>query len=116
MDLQSDDIAEIYKQRWQIELLFKRLKQNLQLCDFYGDNENAIRIQIWCCLIADLLLTILRKGQKQAKAYSNIAALIRLHLMNYVIINKLLNSPGDKSIFADNKTYGQKSIRFANAP
>ncbi|MBK7238814.1 MAG: transposase [Flavobacteriales bacterium] len=52
------NVAQAYKQRWQIEILFKRLKQNLKFTDFLGDNENAIRIQIWCALIADPLVTI----------------------------------------------------------
>jgi Transposase DDE domain/Domain of unknown function (DUF4372) len=107
-ELEASQIAEIYKQRWQIELLFKRLKQNLQLSSFLGDNENAIRIQIWCNLIADLLLTVIRKGLNKTKAYSNVAGLIRLHLMNYVKIADLLLKPGDYRIFttqlgADNR-------------
>jgi transposase len=102
-DMPGSQIAEIYKQRWQIELLFKRLKQNLQLSDFLGDNENAVRIQIWCNLIADLLLTVLRKGAKLKRAYSNIAGLVRLHLMNYVDVNELLNNPGDIRIFENNQ-------------
>jgi len=103
MNMPGSQIAEIYKQRWQIELLFKRLKQNLQLSDFLGDNENAVRIQIWCNLIADLLLTVIRKGAKLKRAYSNVAGLVRLHLMNYVDVNELLNNPGDISIFENNK-------------
>jgi len=102
MDLEASVIALIYKQRWQVELLFKRLKQNLQLSDFLGDNENAIRIQIWCNLIADLLLTVIRKGLRKKKAYSNIAGLVRIHLMNYVKIIELLLTPGDPSIFSSN--------------
>lgn len=99
-ELEASQIAEIYKQRWQIELLFKRLKQNLQLYNFLGDNENAIRIQIWCNLIADLLLTVIRKGVNKQMAYSNVAGLVRLHLMNYVRIADLLLNPGDYRIFA----------------
>ncbi len=95
------DIAFIYKQRWQIELLFKRLKQNLQLRDFLGDNENAIRIQIWCNLLADLLIAITQKLTSRKWAYSNVAAIIRLHLMNYVDIKKLLLNPARKEIFID---------------
>jgi hypothetical protein len=103
MEMAGSQIAEIYKQRWQIELLFKRLKQNLQLSDFLGDNENAVRIQIWCNLIADLLLTVIRKGAKLKRAYSNIAGLVRIHLMNYVDVNELLNKPGDITIFENNQ-------------
>ena len=66
--LTSQDIADIYKQRWQIELLFKKMKQNFQLHCFYGESENAIRIQIWCTLIAQLLLTVLQR-KTQTKKY-----------------------------------------------
>lgn len=93
------DIALIYKQRWQIELLFKRLKQNLQLGDFLGDNENAIRIQIWCNLLADLLIAVCQKLTTRKWAYSTVAGIIRLHLMNYVNIMKLLLNPSRKEIF-----------------
>lgn len=51
MVLTDQDIADIYKQRWQIELLFKKMKQNFHLNCFYGESENAIRIQIWYTLI-----------------------------------------------------------------
>src|SRR5436190_7700311 len=54
-------IALLYAKRWNIELLFKRLKQNMPLQYFLGDNKNAIQIQIWCALIADLLLNVIRK-------------------------------------------------------
>lgn len=92
-------IAHIYKQRWQIEMLFKRLKQNLKFSDFVGDNENAIRIQIWTNLIADLLLTVIKKGIKPNMAYSNIAALVRMHLLNFVKLKNLILNPGDKTIY-----------------
>ncbi len=55
------EIALIYKKRWGIELLFKKMKQNFQLHYFYGEYENAIRTQVWCTLTAQLLLTDLQK-------------------------------------------------------
>ena len=116
MEMASSLIAEIYKQRWQIELLFKRLKQNLQLSNFLGDNENAIRIQIWTNLIADLLLTLVRKGMKKRRAYSNVAALIRIHIMNYVKIIDLLTNPGDITIFASNKPQSQLALNLSVPP
>jgi len=57
MELPAEEIAQIYKKRWQIELLFKQLKQNFPLKYFLGDNENAIIIQIWSVMLANLLLT-----------------------------------------------------------
>ena len=86
-------IAMLYKQRWQIEILFKRLKQNMPLQYFFGDNENAIKIQIWCALIADLLLKVIRSKVKRNWAFSNLASFIRLHLMNYTHMFKFLENP-----------------------
>jgi|SRR5688572_29016991 len=86
-------IAQLYKKRWAIELLFKRLKQNMPLKYFLGDNQNAIRIQIWCALIADLLLQIIRRQVKRKWAFSNIVSIVRLHLFNYLNIYSFLENP-----------------------
>ena len=92
-DLPALTVAELYKKRWQIEILYKRLKQNYPLKYFLGDNENAIRIQIWCALIADLLLKFVRKHAKRNWSFANLASMIRLHLMNYINLFKFLNNP-----------------------
>jgi hypothetical protein len=92
MVLTSQDIADIYKQRWQIELLFKKMKQNFQLHCFYGESENAIRIQIWCTLIAQLLLTVLQRKTKTKKAFSTIACIVRQHLLSYLNLEELLKN------------------------
>jgi hypothetical protein len=92
-------VAQVYKRRWQIELLFKRLKQNMPLHYFLGDNENAIKIQIYCALIADLLLKVATKGLKRRWAFSNLAAIIRLHLMNYTHLIRFLEHPDKCSIY-----------------
>lgn len=114
-DKSAYQIAEIYRQRWKIELLFKRLKQNLQLNDFVGDNENAIRIQIWCNLLADLLLMVLKNGIRRNWAYSNVAAIVRLHLMNYVNIKELLKHVGKKVKENLNESI-QKELAYAMPP
>lgn len=92
MLLTAQDIADIYKQRWQIELLFKKMKQNFQLHCFYGESENAIRIQIWCTLIAQLLLTVLQRKTETKKAFSTIACLVRQHLVSYLNLEELLKN------------------------
>ena len=93
-DLSSDQIALIYKSRWQIETLHKQLKQNQSLSYFLGDNVNAIIIQIWCALIWNLLLTVLQRQIKaKAWAFSNLASVIRLHLFNYIHLNSFLKNP-----------------------
>jgi len=86
-------IADLYKKRWRIELLFKRLKQNMPLHYFLGDNQNAIKIQIWCALIADLLIDLILKQIKRKWAFSNVTSLIRLHLFNYLNLFSFLENP-----------------------
>ena len=93
-DLKPEQIAVIYKQRWQIELLHKQLKQNFPLNYFLGDNENAIIIQIWCTLIYNLLITIIqRKVEKRKWAFANLCSLIRTHLFNYINLKSFLKNP-----------------------
>lgn len=89
----ASKVAALYKGRWQIELLFKRLKQNMPLQYFLGDNANAIKTQIYCALIADLLLKISLSAVKKKWAFSNIAGLVRIHLMNYTNLKKFLENP-----------------------
>ena len=60
---------------------------------FLGDNQNAIGIQIWCALIADLLLQVVRRQVKRKWAFSNIVSLIRLHLFNYLNLFTFLENP-----------------------
>jgi IS4 transposase len=86
-------IAQLYAKRWNIELLFKRLKQNMPLQYFLGDNQNAIQTQIWCSLIADLLLNVIRKQVKRKWAFSTIVSLVRLHLFNYLNLYSFLENP-----------------------
>ena len=92
-ELSAEKIALIYKQRWQIELLFKQLKQNFPLKYFLGDNENAIEIQIWAAMLANLLITLVKSKVKRPWAFSNMVSLIRNQLMNYVDIYPFLEAP-----------------------
>ncbi len=84
MTLPASQIAQIYKYRWQIELLFKQIKQNFPLRYFWGESENAIKIQVYLILIAQLLMVVVRKKSMTKKSFANIITLIRLHLMSYV--------------------------------
>jgi hypothetical protein len=86
-------IADYYRQRWQIETLFKRLKKNYPLKYFLGDSENAIKIQIWSVLIADLLLKVIKKKAGSRMSFSNLASMIRLHLMTYMDLEAFLRAP-----------------------
>jgi hypothetical protein len=86
-------IAAIYKERWQIELFFKALKQNLTVKTFVGTSENALRIQIWTALIALLLLKWLHHLSKAHWSLSNLASMLRLNLFTYRDLAKWLNDP-----------------------
>lgn len=98
-ELEPKVIANYYQQRWQIEIFFKRIKQNFPLQYFLGDNENAIQIQVWCALIADLLLRVVQKKTRSRMAFSNIIGLVRLHLMTYTQLTTFLKSP-EKTLLA----------------
>ena len=92
-EMRADLVAAIYKLRWQIELLFKQLKQNFPLKYFLGDNENAIKIQIYCALIANLLMTVIQKSLKRSWAFSNLVSFCKIHLFNYIHLKSFLENP-----------------------
>ncbi len=92
-EMRADLIAGLYKLRWQIELLFKQLKQNFPLKYFLGDNENAIKIQIYCALIANLLMTVIQKMVKRSWAFSNLVSFCKIHLFNYIHLLRFLENP-----------------------
>jgi hypothetical protein len=92
-DLRADLIAGLYKIRWQIELVFKQLKQNFPLRYFLGDNENAVKIQIYCVLIVNLLIAVIKKKLKRSWAFSNLVSFCKIHLFNYIQLMKFLEDP-----------------------
>ena len=93
MDSDPNEIIAIYRQRWEIELLFKQLKQNFPLKYFYGESANAIKIQIWVTLIANLLLMVMQKRLTRSWSFSGLASLVRIVLMYYVNFYSLFNNP-----------------------
>ena len=93
MDTDPEEIFAIYKQRWEIELLFKQIKQNFPLKYFYGESANAIKIQIWVTLIANLLLMVMQKRLTRSWSFSGLATLVRIVLMYYVDFYSLFNNP-----------------------
>ena len=91
-DITAEEVALIYKYRWTIETTFKKLKQNFQLHFFYSDTENGIKTQIWCTLIAHLLLNVIKALTKSTKAFSTIAALIRIHLFSHLELSWVITN------------------------
>jgi hypothetical protein len=89
-EITAEEVAFLYKKRWGIEILFKKMKQNFQLHYFYGESENAIRTQVWCTLIAQLFLTVIQKIAQTKKAFSVVASLVRIHLISMLDVSELL--------------------------
>lgn len=111
-ELTAEKIAQIYKKRWQIELLFKQLKQNFPLKYFLGDNQNAIEIQIWAAMLANLLITQVKSQVKRGWAFSNLVSIIRQQLMNYINVYAFLEDPEGswREIIKENEMKYQNSL------
>jgi hypothetical protein len=107
-DITAEEVALIYKYRWTIELVFKKLKQNFQLHFFCSDTENGIKTQLWCTLIAHLLLNVIRRFSKTKKAFSTVAALIRIHLISRLDVMWVVTEAG--------RAYSKRTISKNKSP
>ena len=93
--MRPETIVDIYRRRWQIESLFKQIKQNFPLRYFYGESANAIKIQIWVTLIANLLLSLLQSSLERRWSFSGLATMVRIVLMYYLNMNTFFNKPDE---------------------
>jgi hypothetical protein len=92
LDWSYNTIAELYKKRWDIELFFKAIKQNLQVKTFWGTSENAVKSQIYVALINYLLLELIRRTiVKTSVAFSNLTEKIRFCLYHYLTLDYVCN-------------------------
>jgi hypothetical protein len=113
MESTAEEVAFLYKKRWGIEILFKKMKQNFQLHYFYGENENAIRTQVWCTLIAQLLMTVIQKMASTKKAFSVVASLVRIHLISLLDLFELLRSTKREYLKKRGSPSSNQQISFA---
>jgi len=111
-ELNAEEIAGCYKKRWDIELLFKKLKQNFQLSYFYGENQTAIKSEIWCTLIAQLLISVIQKQHAPEKAFSTIASSIRIHTISMLSLVEIVK--GDHKYYAKEKPMAGLMDLFGN--
>jgi len=96
LDWEYNTIAELYKKRWDIELFFKALKQNLQVRTFWGTSENAVKSQIYVALINYLLLELVKRTVSKKKvAFSNLSEKIRFCLYHYLTLDYVCNEVGE---------------------
>jgi hypothetical protein len=93
LEFGATTLAAIYRERWQIELFFKALKQNLKIKSFVGTSENALLIQIWTALLALLLLKWLHHLSAAGWSLSNLASMLRLNLFTYRDLKQWLDKP-----------------------
>lgn len=117
LDWSAKTIADLYKKRWDIELFFKAMKQNLQIKSFLGTSENAVKSQIFAALICYLLLQLIKRFYCDNKsAFSNLCEKIRICLMHYLTLDYICNHlkpvvqkakiPPEKTLFnEDNFSY-----------
>ena len=91
--LSAKEIAAVYKDRWQIELFFKKLKQNLKIKTFVGTTLNAVMVQIWTALVVTSLLEVLKRRSKYPWSFSRLRNYIRLNLMTYKDLDDWLDEP-----------------------
>ncbi len=106
LKLAASTIAAIYRDRWQIELFFKAIKQSLRIKTFIGTSENAVRIQIWTALISMLLLRYLHVRSNWRWSFSNLVALLRQQIFVYRDLWKLLDQPGQPPVELDEVQLG----------
>lgn len=92
-DLTAQQIADLYRKRWQIELFFKKLKQNLKIKSFIGTSKNAVMTQIWTAAVATLLIEILRRISRYHWSFSRLLKFVRLNLLTYKKLNVWINRP-----------------------
>jgi len=107
----ASTIGEIYRDRWEIELFFKTLKQNLKVKTFVGESENALRIQIWTALISLLVIKWLHHLSKAGWSFSNMATMLRLNLFTYRALRAWLDEPYETPPIVPDT--GQLSLRLS---
>lgn len=94
-DMRPETIVDIYRRHWQIESFFKQIKQNFPLRYFYGESSNAIKIQIWVTLIANMLLSLQQSSLERKWSFSGLATMVRIVLMYYLNIKTFFNKPDE---------------------
>ena len=98
LDAPAQEIADLYKRRWAIELFFRWVKQTLRISHFIGRSENAVRIQIACALIAYLLLRLIQDANKITLSPLAYTRLIRTNLMHLRPLDQLLKPPPNRAL------------------
>ena len=122
LDWQARTVADLYKKRWDIEIFFKLMKQDLQIKTFLGTSENAVKSQVFVAMIVYLLLELIRRVYcKEKAAFSNFCEKVRICLLHYLSfeylcsinakVSRVIKPPG-KTLFDQDKFHVQTQIAF----
>jgi len=113
LEWSAETISLIYKSRWNIELFFKGMKQNLQIKTFLGTSENACKSQIYIAMIAFLLLEVIRRCiSKTVHGFSNFVNLIRICLMHYHSLSYIVNDIREITVRLKQKAGPEPNLLF----
>jgi hypothetical protein len=110
--LSAEMVARLYKQRWQVELFFKWIKQHLRLRAFYGRSENAVRCQIWCAICAYLMVAIVKKELGLTKTLNEILQICSVNIFEQVPAAEALTTQMEENLLTCDQLDIQKSFVF----
>ncbi|MHA7129231.1 IS4 family transposase [Algoriphagus namhaensis] len=91
-DFHSHTIVLLYKNRWEIEPFFKKIKQNFELVYFFSDSREGIKTQVWMVLIANLIFTVIHKRIKEAEQFTTLVAMAKSNLISYICFQTMLQT------------------------
>jgi hypothetical protein len=112
--LSAEMVAQLYKQRWRVELFFKWIKQHLRLRAFYGRSENAVRCQIWCAICAYLMVAILKKQLEINRTLNEILQICSVNIFEQAPATEILAAQTDENSLSCDRLVFQKSFEFNN--
>jgi len=98
LDIKSEEIAEIYKHRWKIELFFKWIKQHLRITTFWGRTENAVKTQVYIAIITYTLIAIIKEKLKSSYSTYEILQILGTSLLDKTPINQLLQKKNNQDV------------------
>ena len=114
MDLSASVIAQLYRQRWQVELFFKWIKQHLRVRTFYGRSQNAVRCQIWSAICAYLMVAIVKKTANLNKSLNEILQIISVNIFEQCSLTELLADEPRATMEKLPDAHSQNSFKFTD--
>ncbi len=110
--LSAQMVAQLYKQRWRVELFFKWIKQHLRLRAFYGRSENAVRCQIWCAICAYLMVAIVKKQLGINRTLNEILQICSVNIFEQAAATEILATKTNENLLSGGQFAFQKSFEF----